>query len=87
MRVSKLTPWRSTWTARGTVAAAPVRTNVIPYETAPVGDTNNPVDTTEYGSVAYEYRIGKYDDTIGYYAACLNGVAKTDTYTLYNASM
>jgi hypothetical protein len=75
------------WTARGTVAAAPVRANVITYETAPAGDINNPIDTTEYGSVAYEYRIGKYDDTIGYYTAFLNGVAKTDTYSRYNASM
>ena len=40
-----------------------------------------------YGSVAYEYQIGKYEVTIGQYTAFLNAVAKVDTYSLYDTSM
>jgi formylglycine-generating enzyme required for sulfatase activity len=39
------------------------------------------------GSVAYEYRIGKYEVTAGQYTAFLNAVAATDTYNLYSTSM
>jgi len=54
-----------------------------------VGNTGNANDTggTFNGAVAYSYQIGKYDVTIGQYAAFLNAVAATDTYSLYNASM
>jgi hypothetical protein len=75
MRGSKLTPQRRMWTARGTVAAAPMRTHVITYETWPAGGIKKPADTTGYGSVAYKYRFGKHDDAIGHYTAFLNAVA------------
>jgi hypothetical protein len=39
------------------------------------------------GSVAYVYRISKYEVTNAQYAAFLNSVAKTDPYGLYNTSM
>jgi formylglycine-generating enzyme required for sulfatase activity len=47
---------------------------------------NNP-DNLQFGSVAYEYRIGKYEVTVGQYTAFLNAVAATDTYGLYNTNM
>ena len=52
------------------------------------GDTRVMADgTTDYGSVAYDYRIGKYEVTVGQYTEFLNAVAATDTYALYNPSM
>ena len=54
-----------------------------------VGDPGNANDTggTNNGAVAYSYQIGIYDVTIGQYAAFLNAVAATDTYSLYNSAM
>ena len=43
--------------------------------------------TSGYGSVAYEYLVGKYEVTNAQYAEFLNAVADTDTYGLYNLSM
>jgi formylglycine-generating enzyme required for sulfatase activity len=60
-----------------------------------VGDPGNPENTvikkddfsSGYGSVAYEFRIGKYETTNDQYVEFLNAVAKTDTYTLYDNGM
>ena len=52
-----------------------------------VGDTRVGVNTFGYGSVAYDYQIGKYDVTIGQYTSFLNAVAATDTFSLYNSKM
>lgn len=60
---------------------------VVTIETVTVGDPGNAADTTGYGSVAYEFNIGKYEVTIGQYTSFLNAVAATDTYSLYNPSM
>jgi sulfatase modifying factor 1 len=66
----------------------------ITIDTVPIGNPGNPGDTrdtgdhqTGFGSVAYNYRIGKYDVTVGQYTAFLNAVAATDTHGLYNPSM
>ena len=62
----------------------------VTYELVPVGNpgnANDPATGNLYGGVAYDYQIGKYDVTIGQYTAFLNAVAKTDTYSLYNANM
>jgi formylglycine-generating enzyme required for sulfatase activity len=59
----------------------------VNYELVPVRDAGNTADATGYGAVPYEYYIGKYEVTIGQYAAFLNAVAKTATYGLYNANM
>lgn len=60
---------------------------VIP--TVTVGNPGNPDDTHGhgYGGVDYEYRIGKYEVTIGQYVEFLNAVAATDTYFLYSPDM
>lgn len=52
----------------------------------PVGNKNNPADTTGYGAVAYDYRIGTYEVTVGEYIDFLNAAAKTDPYGLYSGS-
>jgi Sulfatase-modifying factor enzyme 1 len=59
----------------------------ISIDTVPVGDVGNPGDAQRqgfFGSVNYAYRIGKYEVTVGQYAAFLNAVAATDTYGLYS---
>jgi len=69
--------------------AAPAGADQITIDMVTVGDPGNANDTggTYNGAVNYEYQIGKYDVTIGQYAAFLNAVAATDTYSLYNSSM
>ncbi len=59
----------------------------VTIDTVAVGNAGNAADTTGYGSVAYDYNIGKYEVTAGQYTAFLNAVAATDTYGLYNANM
>jgi len=64
--------------------------DLVTYQMVTVGDAGNAADSATgnlYGAVAYEYQIGKYDVTIGQYAAFLNAVAKTDNYGLYRAEM
>jgi len=59
----------------------------ITIPTVAVGNPGNTADGTGYGAVAYEYKIGKYEVTNAQYCAFLNGVAKTDTYELYDPRM
>ena len=67
----------------------------VTIATVPVGDPGNAADTqvmvvdgtTGYGSVGYNYNIGKYEVTAGQYTAFLNAAAATDTYGLYNTTM
>ena len=47
-----------------------------------VEDANNLADDTTYGSVGYEYRIGKYPVTNCEYVKFLNSVASSDPYLL-----
>lgn len=58
----------------------------ITIETVTVGNIGNAANGS-YGAVAYEYQIGKYEVTNTQYAAFLNAVAATDTYSLYNTNM
>jgi sulfatase modifying factor 1 len=69
----------------------------ITVDTVPIGNSGNAPDPADgnnasagvqnYGAVAYDYRIGKYDVTVGQYATFLNAVAGMDTYGLYNPKM
>ena len=57
-----------------TLGAAPL----VSIETMPVNNANNPGDPTTgegFGSVSYNFEIGKYDVTIAQYTAFLNAVA------------
>src|SRR5262245_29086805 len=59
-------------------------------ETVPIGNpgnANDPATFNLYGGVVYDYRIGKFDVTVGQYTVFLNAVAATDTYGLYNSAM
>jgi formylglycine-generating enzyme len=67
--------------------AAAAAQAAITIDTVAVGNPGNVADTTGYGSVGYNYNIGKYEVTAGQYTAFLNAVAKTDTYGLYNTDM
>lgn len=74
----------------GIVAAQSAEAGII-VDTVPVGNPGNTADTRYsspgYGSVSYEFNIGKYEVTAGQYTAFLNAVAGVDTYALYSAGM
>ncbi len=71
------------------LAAAPTLHAEITIDMVYVGDAGNPADQAfganpAFGSVAYDYLIGKYEVTNSQYAAFLTAVASTlDTYLLY----
>lgn len=64
-------------------------TYALDIEWVPVGDEGNDPDIHDgtLGSVAYNYKIMKYEVTNNQYVEFLNKVAKTDTYDLYNSYM
>ena len=65
--------------------------SALTIDTVPIGNpgnSNDPATDNLYGSVNYFYRIGKYDVTVGQYAAFLNAVATAnDKYKLYDFRM
>ena len=74
-------------------ASAAASGELVNYEMVVVGDAGNVNDTrassfgTFHGAVPYEYRIGKFEVTLGQYTAFLNAVARTDTYGVYRPQM
>ncbi len=54
-------------------------------ESVLVGNPGNSNDSTGFGAVSYEYYISTYEVTNAQYAAFLNAVAETDTYSLYTS--
>jgi sulfatase modifying factor 1 len=56
-------------------------------EMVTVGNPGNAADTTTYGAVPYEFKIGKYEVTLAQYTAFLNAVAATDSYNLYDPAL
>jgi formylglycine-generating enzyme required for sulfatase activity len=60
---------------------------LTPASWVTVGDPGNTADTTGYGAVADSFRIMKFEFQNSQYAAFLNAVAATDTYSLYNPNM
>ena len=69
------------------VSQSRAQSPLVNIETVLVGDPGNPPDSTGYGSVAYAYRIGKYEVSIAQYTTFLNSVAKSDPYGLYSSNM
>ena len=59
----------------------------ITMDMVTIGNSGNGADVTGYGSVGYNYDIGKYEVTASQYTAFLNAVAAVDTYGLYNSGM
>lgn len=52
-----------------------------------VSNINNIFDYTGYGSVTYNYKIGRFKVTNTEYAEFLNAIAVTDTFFIYNVAM
>ena len=75
----------STLWASHTTTATPITIPTVPVGNA--GNANDPATGNLYGGVAYDYRIGTFEVTVGQYTAFLNAVAATDTYGLYHPSM
>ena len=76
----------------GLVLALAPAAEAAPMEFVTVGDAGNADDNHlrggEYwGSVAYEYNIGKYEVTNAQYTVFLNAVAASDPYGLYKEEM
>lgn len=78
------------------VGLASTNAPAVTVDMVTVGNPGNVGRTDNYGSfggsltfgaVNRPYRIGKHEVTISQYAAFLNAVAATDTYSLYNAGM
>ena len=69
------------------VPVAPSLAGAVTMDTVAVGDPGNANSIYSHGGVNHVYAIGKYEVTVGQYAAFLNAVAATDTYGLYNTSM
>jgi sulfatase modifying factor 1 len=67
--------------------AASAVAQAAPPVTVTVGKPGNAADSTGYGAVAYEYKIGKYEVTNEEFCEFLNGVAKSDSYELYDGRM
>ena len=59
----------------------------VSIDTVFVGDAGNANDSTGYGKVDYEYRIGKYEVTNSQFIDFLHAKAQTDDYDLYNEKM
>ena len=62
---------------------------LVNIETVLVGDAGNAGRSGSLGRVNYDFSIGKYEVTVGQYAAFLNAVAATngDPFSLYHANM
>jgi formylglycine-generating enzyme required for sulfatase activity len=60
---------------------------LITIDTVPVGNAGNANDSTGFGAVGYDYRIGTYEVTLNQYCGFLNAVGATDPYGLYNPQM
>ena len=59
----------------------------ITIPTVFVGNSGNANDSTGYGGVSANYKLGTYEVNLSQFTAFLNAVAATDTYNLYNAAM
>jgi len=70
--------------------AVPALAGTVDYAMVPVGDAGNRADANVggFGSVGYDYQIGKYHVTVSQYTDFLNAVAgASDPYSLYNTNM
>lgn len=61
--------------------------HAVTIDMVTVRDAGNAADTTGYGAVNYDYKIGTSEVTIGQYTAFLNTVAASDPYSLYDPGM
>jgi formylglycine-generating enzyme required for sulfatase activity len=85
--IKKLKKQIAILTAQLAAAKATPPTPAPFIEMVTVGNPGNGADSTTYGAVPYEFKIGKTEVTLAQYTAFLNAVAATDAFGLYNASM
>jgi sulfatase modifying factor 1 len=83
---------KTTTSAAGLFIAASVFSSIafasVTIDWVTVGNPGNAADSlTGYGTVAYEYKIGRYEVTNAQYGAFLNAKAATDSYGLYNTNL
>ncbi len=64
-----------------------VAAQAVTIDWVTVGDPDNDPDDTGYGTVDYNYNIGKFEITAGQYVEFLNAVAKADPYGVYQSVM
>jgi formylglycine-generating enzyme len=69
------------------LAAFLSRSFATTIDTVPIGDPGNAPDAKNFGSVAYNYRIGTYEVTNSQYTDFLNAKAASDPLNLYNPLM
>ena len=73
------------------VCFEPAARAAVDIELVPIGNPGNAPDerfvSGVFGSVGYNYQIGKYEVTAGQYTEFLNAVAQDDPYGLYNLEM
>jgi formylglycine-generating enzyme required for sulfatase activity len=80
----------SDWFVFDNIRVTEATASAVEIDWVTVGDPGNACETQSqgcFGSVAYIYRIGKYEVTNAQYAAFLNAVAATTAYGLYNTNM
>jgi formylglycine-generating enzyme required for sulfatase activity len=70
-----------------TIVSAPFGQAATVIQTVPIGNPGNPADSTGFGAVAHQFRIGTFEVTNGQYAEFLNATAASDPLSLYNTSM
>lgn len=74
----------------GVLATGSLAQGIVTMNWVIVGDAGNAADSSRAvgnGAVGYNYKISKYEVTIGQYAEFLNATAATDTNALYDTSM
>jgi len=89
--IKKLKKQIATLKAQLAAATAKPPTPAPFMEMVKVGNVGNAADQDfgdgQFGTVPYEYSIGKYEVTLAQYTDFLNAVAATDTHALFNENM
>jgi sulfatase modifying factor 1 len=82
---------KTTTSAAGLLIAASVFSSIasasVTIDWVTVGNPGNAADTTGYGAVNYEYKIGKYEVTNAQYGEFLNAKGQSNSNGIYNSSM
>jgi hypothetical protein len=88
--VKRFIPWLFAFALCAAYGSVPQLALAVTIPTLPVGNAGNEGEVRSqgtFGAVAYDYRIGTIEVTVGQYTDFLNAVAATDTYALYHTSM
>jgi len=75
------------WVVLAVMALAQTSASAVTINTVLVGNSGNAADTSGFGAVASDYRIGTTEVSNTQYAAFLNAKAANDPFALYNTQM